>query len=104
MNSIQQLLCGLRFYKLLSGVGPLTLAPEEAKHIKEVVQKFLCTVHSPSICKIDFDEMKREKDKIAVHGSYQISKSRLRRAHSVTFRMELDNDDHLLYYVRERIT
>lgn len=80
------------------------MAPEEAQHIKDVVLKFLCTVHNPSVCKIDFDEMKREKDKIAVHGSYQIPKSRLRRARIVTFRMELDNDDHLLSYVRERMT
>lgn len=87
-----------------AGVIFLTLAPEEARKIKEVVTNFLCTVHGQSVCQVDFDEMKKEQDKIAIHGSFQIRKSRLPRSNSITFRMELDNEHHLLSYVREKMT
>jgi hypothetical protein len=83
-------------------VKALTMAPDEAKKIKEIVTKFLLAVHGQAVGSIDFDEMKREQDKITLHGSYQI-RSRLARSRSVTFKMELDNDNHLLSYVRETI-
>ena len=80
----------------------MTMAPDEAKKIKEVVTNFLKAVHGEAVGNIDFDEMKKEQDKISLHGSYQV-RSRLGRSRAVTFKMELDNDNHLLLYIRERI-
>ena len=79
------------------------MAPEEAKKIKEVVTNFLKAVHGQAVGNIDFDEMKKEYDKTLLHGAYHI-RSRLGRSRSVTFKMELDNDHHLLLYIREGIT
>jgi hypothetical protein len=80
----------------------LSVPSEEAKKIKEIVANFLWAVHGHGCCKIDFDEMKKEQDKISIHGSYQI-KSRLARSRSITFKMELDNENHLISYVREKV-
>ena len=87
---------------LLQRCYALTMAPEEAKKIKEVVTNFLKAVHGEAVGNIDFDEMKKEQDKTSLHGSYKI-RTRLGRSRSIIFKMELDNDNHLLLYARERM-
>jgi hypothetical protein len=80
----------------------LTAEPhEEAGKIKEVVKKILCAVHGNQVCAVDFDEMKKEQDHILLHGIFQI-RSRLGRTRSVVFTMELDKQNQLISYSRER--
>jgi hypothetical protein len=80
----------------------LTVEPhEEAGKIKEVVKKILCAVHGNQVCAVDFDEMKKEQDRVLLHGIFQI-RSRLGRTRSVVFTMELDKQNQLISYSRER--
>jgi hypothetical protein len=80
----------------------LTAEPhEEARKLKDVVLKILCAVHGNSVCSVDFDEMKKEQDHILLHGVFQ-TRSRLGRTHSVVFTMELDKQNQLISYSRER--
>jgi hypothetical protein len=80
----------------------LTIEPqEEAKRLKDVVLKILCAVHGSSVCAVDFDEMKKEQDHVLLHGVFQ-TRSRLGRTHSVVFTMELDKQNQLISYSRER--
>lgn len=81
----------------------MTVPCEEVKEIKDIVTNFIWAVHGRDCCNVDFDEMKKEQDKMSIHGSFQI-KSRLGRSRVIIFRMELDNDYHLLSYSRERMT
>ena len=80
----------------------LTVEPhEEAKKLKDVVLKILCAVHGSGVCTVDFDEMKMEQDRVLLHGVFQM-RSRLGRARSVVFTMELDKQNQLVSYSRER--
>ena len=80
----------------------LTAEPhEEAGKIKEVVKKILCAVHGNSVCSVDFDEMKKEQDRVLLHGIFQ-TRSRLGRTRSIVFTMELDKQNQLISYSRER--
>lgn len=75
---------------------------EEAKRIKDVVLKILCAVHGSNVCTVDFDEMKKEQDRVLLHGTFQ-TRARLGRSRSVVFKMELDKQNQLISYTRERI-
>jgi hypothetical protein len=80
----------------------LTAEPhEEARKLKDVVLKILCAVHGSGVCTVDFDEMKMEQDRVLLHGVFQ-TRSRLGRTHSVVFTMELDKQNQLVSYSRER--
>lgn len=80
----------------------LTVEPhEEARRLKDVVLKILCAVHGSNVCAVDFDEMKKEQDRVLLHGAFQI-RSRLGRTRSVVFTMELDKQNQLISYTRER--
>ena len=74
---------------------------EEAGKIKEVVKKILCAVHGNQVGTVDFDEMKKEQDRVLLHGIFQ-TRSRLGRTRSVVFTMELDKQNQLISYSRER--
>jgi hypothetical protein len=80
----------------------LTVEPhEEAGKLKDVVLKILCAIHGSSVCTVDFDEMKKEQDRVLLHGIFQI-RTRLGRTRSVVFTMELDKQNQLISYSRER--
>jgi len=80
----------------------LTAEPhEEAGKIKDVVLKILRAVHGDSVCTVDFDEMKKEQDRVLLHGIFQ-TRSRLGRTRSTVFTMELDKQNQLISYSRER--
>ena len=74
---------------------------EEAGRIKDVVLKILRAVHGDSVYAVDFDEMKKEQDRVLLHGIFQ-TRSRLGRTHSTVFTMELDKQNQLISYSRER--
>ena len=77
------------------------MAPDEAKKIKEVVTNFLKAVHGEAVGNIDFDEMKKEQDRVLLHGTFQ-TRSRIGRTHSTVFTMELDKQNQLISYSRDR--
>jgi len=80
----------------------LTAEPhEEAGKIKEVVKKILCAVHGNNVCTVDFDEMKKEQDRVLLHGIFQ-TRTRLGRTRSIVFTKELDKQNQLISYSRER--
>jgi hypothetical protein len=80
----------------------LTVEPhEEARRLKDVVLKILSAVHGSSVCAVDFDEMKMEQDRVLLQGAFQV-RSRLGRTRSVVFTMELDKQNQLISYARER--
>ena len=80
----------------------MTVEPhEEAGKLKDVVLKILCAIHGSSVCAVDFDEMKKEQDRVLLHGIFQI-RTRLGRTRSVVFTMELDKQNQLISYSRER--
>jgi hypothetical protein len=80
----------------------LTVEPhEEAGRLKNVVLKILCAIHGSSVCSVDFDEMKKDQDRVLLHGIFQ-TRSRLGRTRSVVFTMELDKQNQLVSYSRER--
>lgn len=84
------------------GKRVVTVEPdEEARRLKGVVLKILCAVHGGNVCAVDFDEIKREQDRILLQGAFQM-RTRLGRTRSVVFAMELDKQNQLISYTRER--
>lgn len=67
---------------------------DEIRKVKQMMKDFLYTVHGYGVGQIDFDSVKKEKDKMKIQGSFKIM------GKESEFIAEFDNEGRLLSYER----
>lgn len=75
----------------------MSISIDEMKRIRDMMEKFLYTVHGYSVSQIDFTSIKREKDKLTIKGLFKVVNQEYQ------FTSEFDTYGNLQSYEREKV-
>lgn len=74
----------------------MSIAIDEIKRLREMMQNFLYALHGYGLSEIDFASIKKEQNKTKVEGSFTM------RNEKFGFTAEFNSEGHLVSYMRTK--